>query len=67
MHKARNPPGKTGKKNPPGVGRSEVVERSDKLESISISSSVVMRSDKAVTRSDKLVVVASINFLVVGR
>ncbi len=34
------------------IGRTEVVARSYKLESISISSLVVVRSDKVVARSD---------------
>ena len=55
---------KRQKKNPPGVGQTEVVARSNKLESKSISSRIFVRSDNVVTRSDKVVVVASINFIV---
>ena len=69
LHRAANTIAwqKRQKKNPPGVGRTGVVARSDTLESISISSRVVVRSNRVVARSDKLVVVASINSLVVAR
>ncbi len=53
---------KQAKKNPPGVGRTKVVIRSDKLENSSIISRVNVQSDKLVARSDKLFMVASINF-----
>jgi hypothetical protein len=54
-----NPLGENGKKITRPIGRTEVVARSDKLESISISSRDVVRSNIVVAWSNKLVVVAS--------
>ena len=52
--RGNNPPWKKGKrkKNPPEVDRTEAVARSDTLDSSSISSRVVVRSDKVVARSE---------------